>query len=106
MSKPSYRRWLPPPHPITTVCRVSRCVRRAVLRGADNYSGKNFDHRKQWLIDRTRHLSSAFAIDVCAYAVKNTLITDSEGFIMALAALSDHTLLENVGAIGLRAHYH
>ena len=31
---------------------VSRCVRRAFLCGDDRYSGKNFDHRKPWLVDR------------------------------------------------------
>jgi len=31
---------------------VSRCVRRSFLCGEDPVTGKNFDHRKQWLVDR------------------------------------------------------
>ncbi len=48
---------------------VSRCVRRAFLCGEDRYSGKNFDHRKPWLVDRLALLGEVFAIDIAAYAV-------------------------------------
>jgi REP element-mobilizing transposase RayT len=44
-------------------------VRRAFLCGVDHYSGQNYEHRRQWVVDRIRLLSSIFAIDVCAYAV-------------------------------------
>jgi REP element-mobilizing transposase RayT len=48
---------------------VSRCVRRGWLYGYDEYSGKDFSHRKQWIIDRMSTLTAVFAIDICAYAV-------------------------------------
>lgn len=48
---------------------AARCVRRAWLWGYDEYAAKDYSHRKAWVIDRLRELSSIFAIDICAYAV-------------------------------------
>jgi len=48
---------------------MARCVRRAFLCGDDAFSGKNYDHRKQWIVDKIIELSKVFAIDVCAYAI-------------------------------------
>lgn len=48
---------------------IARCVRRAFLCGEDHYSGKNFDHRRQWILNRLRQQAKAFCIDVCAYAI-------------------------------------
>ena len=48
---------------------VSRCVRRSFLCGVDNASGKSYEHRRQWIVDRIRLLSSLFAVDICSYAV-------------------------------------
>jgi REP element-mobilizing transposase RayT len=48
---------------------VARCVRRAWLCGYDSYAGKDYSHRKRWVMQRLRFLSEIFAIDLCAYAI-------------------------------------
>lgn len=48
---------------------VARCVRRAWLWGVDEYAGKDYSHRKSWVLERLAQLDSIFAIDICAYAV-------------------------------------
>lgn len=46
-----------------------RAVRRCFLCGDDKASGRNYDHRKQWLESELLRLSAIFAIDVSAYAI-------------------------------------
>jgi hypothetical protein len=38
----------------------------------DVVTGRDFSHRKAWVVDRLRYLAAIFAIEVCAYAVMET----------------------------------
>src|SRR5258708_39998186 len=48
---------------------MTRCVRRAYLCGNDFETGKDYPHRKEWLVNRIKSLASSFAIKICAYAI-------------------------------------
>ena len=47
----------------------SRCVRRSFLCGEDDYTGKNYDHRKGWLETRIEFLASQMAVEVIGTAI-------------------------------------
>ena len=61
----------PKANPFIHAC--SRCVRRGWLCGEDPAIipelRQNYDHRRQWIVDRLALLVEAFAIDVAAYAI-------------------------------------
>jgi REP element-mobilizing transposase RayT len=48
---------------------ISRCVRRAFLCGKDSHTGFDFEHRRQWIVDRIKLLCSVYAVDLCAYSI-------------------------------------
>ena len=48
---------------------ICRCVRRAFLCGKDCHTGKNYEHRREWVVDRLSLLSRVFSIQICSYAI-------------------------------------
>src|SRR5690606_373519 len=54
---------------LLTTMSVARCVRRAWLWGFDEYAGRDYSHRKQWVLERLAQLTSIFTIEISAYAV-------------------------------------
>jgi REP element-mobilizing transposase RayT len=79
---------------------ISRCVRRAFLCGWDRLTGRSYEHRKQWVVERLRELGEVFCIDVCAYAV----MSNHHHVVLRLnreqaAALNDNEVLARWSAL-------
>jgi REP element-mobilizing transposase RayT len=57
------------PDEIAIVHVMNRTVRRCFLMGDDPVSGKNFDHRKDWMEDQLEIQARYFGIDLICYAL-------------------------------------
>jgi len=44
-------------------------VRKAFLCGFDRTTQQDYEHRRQWIIDRLAEIDAVFCIDICAYAI-------------------------------------
>lgn len=79
---------------------TTRCVRRAFLCGDDQYSGRNFNHRKRWLEKRLMVLSEVFAVDLLAYAIMSNHYHLVLGInVGKLKDWSDEDIKENWGTL-------
>jgi len=47
---------------------IGKTVRSCFLMGGDDRSGKNFDHRKQWIEDKLKLLAESMGIDLLAFS--------------------------------------
>jgi REP element-mobilizing transposase RayT len=56
------------PSEIVAVHTMARTNRRCFLMGDDQFTGKNFDHRKRWIEDKLKHLAANFGIDLLAFS--------------------------------------
>ena len=79
---------------------VCRCVRRAFLCGEDHLTGRNYEHRKGWVLERLLELQAVFTVDVCAYAIMSNhyhlvIRLDRE----AAAELPDAEVIERWGKL-------
>ena len=63
------RRFLVDPTEVGIDHCVNRCVRRSFLCGKDPVSGKDYEHRRQWMQDRIQFLAGQFGVDVLGFAV-------------------------------------
>ena len=63
------RRLIVPDGEDCVVHAISRCVRQAWLCGRDAGSGKDYEHRRDWVRERVKQLAGIFAVEVCAYAI-------------------------------------
>src|SRR5258708_33565819 len=62
------RRFLAEPAEVGVYHCVNRCARRSYLCGTDQASGKNYEHRKQWIQNRMQFLAGQFGLDVLGFA--------------------------------------
>jgi len=53
---------------------VNRCVRRGFLCGTDELTGKDYEHRRQWIRNRLEFLAGVFAMDVMGFSVMSNYL--------------------------------
>ncbi len=54
---------------IATIHVMNRVVRRCFLMGTDEFTGKNYDHRKTWVENELKRLAAGFGIDLLTFSI-------------------------------------
>ena len=65
---------------------INRVVRRCFLMGDDPATGKNYDHRKEWIEAEIRRLAAGFGIDLLCFAILSNhfhLVLRSRPYVVA-----------------------
>ena len=57
------------PNEVSVMHCINRAVRRAMLCGVDKFSGKSYEHRRDWVKERLIYLAQFYGIDVLGYAI-------------------------------------
>ena len=57
------------PDEIATIHVMNRVVRGCFLMGIDEFTGKNYDHRKTWVEKELKRLAAGFGIDLLNFAI-------------------------------------
>jgi REP element-mobilizing transposase RayT len=57
------------PAEVQVVHCIQRCVRQAFLCGHDDVTGRDYEHRRQWIRQRLEFLASVFGVDCLTYTV-------------------------------------
>lgn len=57
------------PDEVAIVHVMNRVVRRCFLLGDDPVTGKNYDHRKQWIEELLKRFAASFGIDLLGFAI-------------------------------------
>ena len=57
------------PNEVSVMHCINRAVRRAMLCGVDKFSGKSYEHRRDWNKERLIYLAKFNGIDVLGYAI-------------------------------------